>query len=579
MPSRCLPFKRFAASCGALRISPATSALFGRHLSAIVAGLLLACAFPDIGIAGLAWIAPGLILIPALGTSSRRSFGLGYVAGLTHYLISLSWLLNIPVKGFPILGWIALSAFLALLTGTWTCLTNRLAGIPKPAEAGPTSLRAALLDLTNRSWTRRTAWALSSAALWVALEMLIARIFGGFPWNLLGASQFKLLPLIQISSVTAVYGISFLIVWCSVSLLSAFAVIIARPQARSPGVREIAAPFLAASICMAFGLVQLRATSEPERTLRVTLLQPSIPQTMIWDSTEDMNRFAALMQLSREALTNRTDLLIWPEAAIPKLLRYERDIFEPISQLVQSNRLWMIVGADDAEPNSDAPQEPFYYNSSFLLNPDGRLADRYRKRALVMFGEYVPLERWISFMKKLTPITGGFTPGDKAVPFEMRFPVEGADTNEAAPPFSVKTSVLICFEDNFPHLVRQYVEPDTDFLVNLTNNGWFGEGAAQWQHAANAIFRAIENGLPLIRCSNNGLTCWVDSHGRIRDFYRDATGSIYSAGYLTAEIPLLNAAQSSGRTIYHRYGDWFGWSCAALALARIAFSFRRRSAL
>ena len=116
----------------------------------------------------------------------------------------------------------------------------------------------------------------------------------------------------------------------------------------------------------------------------------------------------------------------------------------------------------------------------------------------------------------------------------------------------VKTSVLICFEDMFPHLAREYADDDTDFLVNLTNNGWFGESAAQWQHAAGALFRAVENGLPLIRCSNNGLTGWVDAHGRLRQVFRDDRGTIYGPGFLTAEIPLLGAGERRAPTFYHR---------------------------
>src|SRR5438128_10831173 len=104
---------------------------------------------------------------------------------------------------------------------------------------------------------------------------------------------------------------------------------------------------------------------------------------------------------------------------------------------------------------------------------------------------------------------GSFTPGDVPMPFEM----EGSRAGGVPERWRVKTSALICFEDNFPHLVREYADDDTDFLVNLTNNGWFGESAAQWQHAANAAFRAVENGLPLVRCTNNGLTCWVDAQG------------------------------------------------------------------
>jgi len=133
------------------------------------------------------------------------------------------------------------------------------------------------------------------------------------------------------------------------------------------------------------------------------------------------------------------------------------------------------------------------------------------------------------------------------------------------PDLGVKTAVLICFEDMFPFLARESAEHDTDFLVNLTNNGWFGESAAQWQHAAGAVFRAVENGLPLVRCSNNGLTGWADKHGRLRQVFRDERGTIYGPGFMTADIPLLGNGEGRAPTFYHRHGDWFGWGCVGIA--------------
>ena len=114
-------------------------------------------------------------------------------------------------------------------------------------------------------------------------------------------------------------------------------------------------------------------------------------------------------------------------------------------------------------------------------------------------------------------------------------------------PDRVKTSTLICFEDMFPQLAREYVQDDTDFLVNLTNDGWFGEGAAQWQQAAAAVFRAVENGVPLVRCCNNGVTCWVDAPGRVRQIFTDQTGSVYGAGAMTIELPLSHPAKNARR--------------------------------
>jgi len=142
----------------------------------------------------------------------------------------------------------------------------------------------------------------------------------------------------------------------------------------------------------------------------------------------------------------------------------------------------------------------------------------------------------------------------------------------------VKTATLICFEDVFPELVREYADDDTDFLVNLTNDGWFGESAEQWQHAASAVFRAVENGLPLVRCCNNGLTCWVDSRGRLQQIFRDKLGGVYGVGVMTAKIPLLAAGEKRPRTFYNEHDDWFGWSCVGCgALMVVSRLMRRRN--
>ncbi len=583
----------------------------------------MAASFPNIGIAGLAWVAPGMILLCAIGKRGGQAFRIGYVAGVAHYLASLYWLLLIPVAWAPILGWVALAAFMALYPATWVWLCwklfpAKLTGValqkaqpeittksrhsdslssPKKEEwAGerrtvsidsplpnPLPARASLGERTKSvvpflakkfqlgtplqnwveqffsvPWASRIIWAISGAALWVAMEMMIARFLGGFPWNILGDSQFRIVPLIQIASFTGVYGVSFILVWSSLSLVGAAMVIIRKPAMRSAWIGEIILPMLVVSVLYARGYQKLLRPEPKSPELKLALVQPSIPQNLIWDPKESYYRFEQLIQLSQKALTNKPDLLIWPEAAVPGLIRAYEEISGPIENLARTNKVWMVIGGDDFQlhPNAKTLEDSDFFNSSFLISPEGKIAGNYRKRNLVIFGEYVPLTKWLPFLKFLTPITGGFTPGDRAVPFEM-------------PDLKVKVSVLICFEDVFPHLVREYVSDDTDFLVNLTNNGWFGEGAAQWQHAAAALFRAVENGVPLVRCSNNGLTCWIDSYGRLRQVFQSDTHGIYGPGFMIAHIPVLAPGEKRAPTYYRLHGDVFGWSCAAFALLQI----------
>ena len=524
-----------------------------RYFLAAIAGILLGISFPKPGIAALAWIAPGLIAACAFGKQGWETFRIGYVAGLTHYLVSLRWLLFIPYQwhGIPLgpaAGLLALSAYLAIFPAFWVWLLIRLRGQTLPS-----------------TWLGRAAWALAGATIWVALEMVIARLWTGFPWNLLGASQFELTPLIQVSSITGIYGVSFLVVWTSLSLISASTLIIRKPLARSVWAAELILPMLVIAMLFHFGFRAMAGTTLSGRSIRVTFVQPNIPQTVIWDASKDDERFQELLALSEQALTNKTDLLLWPEAAVPKLLRYDETTFHAVTNLAGSHHVWLIIGADDAEPRANPTRkgDADFYNSSFLISPEGRLINGYRKRSLVIFGEYIPLIRWIPVFKWFTPIDSGFTSGDHAVPFEL-------------PNLNVKTSVLICFEDVFPQLVREYPGPDTDFLVNLTNNGWFGEDSAQWQHAVSALFRAVENGTPLVRCSNNGLTCWVDAHGRLRRIFHDGKGSVYGKGFMTDDIPLLPEGGRRIPTFYTSHGDIFGWSCAGLTAVMLIGAIWKR---
>ena len=548
-----------------------------RYLAAIGAGLLLASAFTKPGIAGSAWIAPALMLACAQGKTGGESFRIGCVAGLSFWLASLYWLLLMPVAGFPILGWAALSAYLALYPAIWVWLVNRWgesSSIPDQKKSGLDGVSP------HHPWIQRAVWSLAGAAVWVALEMIRARLFSGFPWNFLGTSQYQMIPLIQIASATGVYGISFLVVWVSLSLYSAVRMIFRRPALRLVWQAEIFLPLTVIIILFAFNFAQMGGENPPASTLRVTLIQPSVPQTLMWDENENTNRFRQLLQLSETALTNQDDLLIWPEAAVPE---FDNASYITITNLIRTHHVWLILNADDVVPHPGATNayDNDDFNAAFLLDPDGLFAGIYHKQKLVIFGEYIPLVRWLPFVKWFTPITGGFAAGNEPVQFVMerrpppRLEVK-LNTNpaETVPgvPFRVKTSPLICYEDMFPQLARRAVQGDTDFLVNLTNDGWFGQSAEQWQQMAAAVFRAVENGVPLVRCCNNGITCWIDAHGRVREIFRDKTESVYGEGALTIDLPL----QKHSPTFYNRHGDWFGWGCLGFAAFALALKIRRR---
>ena len=553
-------FARDFGNLCALKFSLPPKARYG---IAIVAGLFLALSFPKPGVAGLAWLAPGLMLFAALGRRGRECFRIGYIAGLTHYLVTLYWLLFIPFPAGAVVGWLALSAYLALYPAAWVWLCWKLFPVAaiydyRTSQAdSPTVHRTPLQfdELLATNWWQRAWWTVLCAALWVASEMVVARFLSGFPWSLLGVSQYSIVPLIQIASVTGVYGVSFLVVWSSVSLALALLRVVRQPGLRWGWLLELRLTLIALMGVMIFGIHRLRQRAEADRELNVALVQPSIPQLLIWDHTQDADRFKRIVELSRLALAAKPDLLIWPESSMPN---FTEENFRAITNLIAAHKVWMIFGADDVQRRASAtdPGDLDYFNAAFLFDPDGRLIATYRKQHLVVFGEYLPLARALPFLRRIIPVPGDFTPGDKAVSFELSEP-------------RARLAPLICFEDVIPGLTRQSAGGDTDLLLNLTNDGWFGQSAAQWQQAANAVFRAVENGLPMVRCTNNGLTCWIDSLGRLRQLLQSESGDVYAPGFMIAKIPLLPVGQKREPTFYHRHGDWFGWSCVGLSLVAV----------
>ncbi len=508
-----------------------------RYLLAIIAGLVLAVAFPKFSLAGFAWLAPALLLLVARGKSGADVFRIGGVGGFAFWLASLNWLLQIPYEGAPIIGWLALSAYCALFFGAWTSLVSGF-------------------KFLVSSWLTRQLWMLGGAAAWVALEFFRGWFLGGFPWNFLGSSQYQMIPLIQIAAYTGVFGVSFLVVWCSLAIYSATEKILAQPAQRHVWQAEIVLPLVAVIFCYVGGMFHLKsaALELSPRALRVTSIQPSVPQTLIWSAAEDNTRLHELIDRSTAALTNATDLLIWPEAAVPKMLRYDEATLQAVTALAQTNHVWIVLASDDAEPVKDSinGKDLLFYNAAFVISPNGEILNRYCKQKLVIFGEYLPFTRWLPFLKWFTPIESPFTPGEKAEVFVLK-------------DLSVRLAPLICFEDSFPASGRAAAAADDnlDFIVNLTNDGWFGEGAEQRQQLASAVFRAVETGLPLIRSCNNGVTGWLDAQGAIQKTFAAENGSEYAAGAFSFKLPLRPIGEKYAPTFYQKHGNFFAWLCVA----------------
>ncbi len=513
-----------------------------------ITGLIWTAAFPKWDLSGLAWFVPALILWASLQETGKRVFLTGWVAGLVHQLTTVYWLLNIPYDYTPALGWIALSAFLAVYTGCWCLLSKKLFDRIAPDSPRISERFSAL------SPAQKLAFALGTAVLWLGMEKLQMHLLTGFPWLYLGTSQFPIKPLIQSATIWGVAGISFLVVWTSISLLFAMNAIRQAPGKHWKWLMDLALPGVVICALIGFGTHRLMNRPEPDRQVRMALIQPSIPQTVKWDEQANQEAFDKVMRLSELASATKPQIVIWPEAVTPGLIRYDEELHLTVTSFARNHGVWLILGADDAEPipeNRDNPKLPQvrYFNSILTVSPKGEVEQRYDKRRLVMFGEYVPLIDLLPFLKWFTPVGSGFTPGNEPVFFNL----EGLD---------LKTSSLVCFEDSFPALARDSVDEETDFIVNVTNDGWFGNSAAQWQHAVTSAFRALETGVPLIRCTNNGLTCWIDPYGNVHEVYFGDSTDVYGEGFKTAEVTIRNLPQP----LFHKWGDWLGLICATVTL-------------
>jgi apolipoprotein N-acyltransferase len=532
-----------------------------RTLFAIACGLLWAAAFPLIHLPLAAWLAPGALLLTGVGVRPGHSARLGYLAGLIHFSVSLYWLLHIPFAVGNVAAWVSLSAYCALFPTLWMWICwktfptghvainsdHRRSGDEIRAPASHT-FREASQRCLSVAWMRRQVWILFCAISWTALEFTRGWFLTGFPWNFLGASQFRSLPFIQVAEFTGTIGVTFLVVWTSCSLAFAILLLITQPQARFAWKNELGIPFVVMLSVMSWGVMKtMQPPSDSDRTLRLAMVQPSIPQTLIFDTNEATNRFRQIMNLSREALASEPDVLVWPEASLPASL--SQDYVNEISEMVIDTSTPIILGKLDFDViRENGVQRYQPYNAAVLLDENARLRGVYRKQRLVIFGEYTPFAKHLPFLARLFPAGVGFGSGKEPEPF-----IVGDE--------HANISVNICFEDNFSDVVRDQVHPDTDFVLNLTNNGWFSESAAQWQHAANAVFRAVENRVPLVRVTNNGLSCWIDEFGRLREVFTDENGSVYGDGFQTFEIPLRGNGEQRPMTLYHRRGDWFGWGC------------------
>ena len=468
---------------------------------ALLSAALLVVSLPSPDIGWLGWGALVPILLAIQGLSPGRAAALGLLTGVLASFGMYGWLFEVP--SFDLRH----AVLLALYVGAYPAI-----------------------------WASATSWALRrdiplllcAPVLWLLIDYLRGHAgFLALPWGTLAQTQHRNLALLQTASMIGEHGVTFLVALGNAALA---ALCLRRERTYAT------VALLILVTAHAWGATELFSPASG-RSIRVAALQPNI---QVGDRTTEAGReanLARLERLTREAASERPDLIVWPESAIPG------DVSDPallhrLQQLSSDTAVPLILGAAEVEKFATGDNlltiGRRLFNTAHLFQPSGATSPPYRKRMLVPFAEYVPQADVIPWPEWLAPRVTELTAGDSGQLFTI------------APQMSV--AALICWENLFSHLARESVNGGAQLLVQLTNDVWFGPTAAPRQHNLMSVMRAVENRVPVVIASNAGPSQLIDGYGRVVA----ATSNVFQESAITGAVAL-----GGGGTVYSKTGDWF----------------------
>jgi apolipoprotein N-acyltransferase len=463
----------------------------------------------------------------------RRAFWLGFVAGVIYFAGTVYWVTGVMHIYGGLQTWVAvlvnaaMVVTLALFPAICGAVVYRLV-----ATNGPMALVAAPI-------------------VWVATEL--GRTYMphiGFPWVLLGYSQVPVLPIAQWASVFGVYGVSMLVA----AVNAAFAIIVVDSPERRRYVP------LAAIVVVALGIAfwgrarltrnELTQTGDP---IRVGLVQGNVDQAIKWDTAHASSIFDDHLRLTDQALAKGAEFVLWPESSMPFLFEEDPIDADRIRAIARDHQVTMLFGSDQVIWRTADNRRRVIdklYNAAFLVRPDGTTAAVYRKIHLVPFGEYVPFKQLLFFAAPLVEAVSDFSAGESL---------------ELLPVGSHRVSTAICYEIIYSNLVRRFVSEGSELLTTITNDAWFGNTSAPYQHFSQASMRAIENGRYLVRSANTGISGIVDPYGRVL-----AHTPVFEQAVVVGSVRFLNTS-----TFYTRHGDVLAYASVIISAALLLVARRR----
>ena len=506
-----------------------------RFFLAAISGAILSLSYTGLYWPIFSWFCVGVLILSIIGATPKISFACGFLHAIAFVLLSVPWfatVLYLHGGVSPAGAW----ALLLLIAGAWGILTGSFA-----------------LLVQQLSRHKITTAFVAAPSLWVAFEFIRGRLPEiGFPWNLLGYPASGNAALVQVTSVTGMYGLSFLVAAFNSLWAWSFTGTVVSIQRRF----AIFALTAFALLCVSF----IGPRMVPEASVHHVArgIQLNFPEVDSYDANwfstheKDMHE---IEQLSLAQTGSQPDLLIWPETPAP--FSYQNSDFtrwaDDVAIRFKHPFLAGVVEwkTPDEARSSGEPRKLVPYNSAVLIDAHGQRKFSYDKVHLVPFGEYEPFPLIHQVVKNVSTEVGGFEKGSRYLIGEIS---DG-----------YKFGTFICYEAIFGGEVRKFAAGGAELFINISNDGWFGRSSAADQHLVMARVRAVENRRWLLRVTNNGYTVSVDPYGRVfRPIGPDVRGAV--------DLPYDFRTET---TIYTRYGDWFAWLCIIVSVILLANSWKQ----
>jgi len=489
---------------------------------AVLAGGLMALAFPPFPFGFLAYICPALVLLAVRGLPPRSAAHAGFWFGTVLNVATLYWIGWVSVWGMLVIACV-LGLYVALVFGCLSFLQGRLGS--------------------------RAIWLFP--VLWTAHEYLRGVGDLAFPWTNFSLTQVRYLSLIQFADATGDLGVTF---WVCVIVVLVYRLLEVWTSPRGRGAGIYAFPLALLFILPFVYGFQVMEHLRDDAHVRVAVLQGDIDSYRKWDTEFVEQSFAVYEAQSRQAVADGAELVVWPETAAPVYLRSEPHLKRQLVRMARELNTHMLVGTLEYEALPDGGFLSF--NAAVALDSGGYEPEYHAKLHLVPLGEWIPFSSHVKILEKLEVGGAHFTEGKKLVLFDHP---EG--------PYAA----AICFESVFPDIVRRLANRGARFLVNITNDGWYGFTSGPTQHAYIAVFRAIETRRPIARAANTGISLFVDRTGKVHDLTDQYVPDI--------AVFDLGLGPPGQLTFFMRYGMYVGKMCtlATAIILLLALFIRRRS--